>query len=443
MKVINIIVYFILFIYLLLCILTRKRRIEALPSIVVYLRQHTILFIGLLIVNSISFVIGFLNEDHSFYIQKNTYGGEELQVPISLETEATKEEITLTVRPKKLEEKEVVEKMTEAFLVLEDSLKGENESLEHVTYNLNISLDYEKYPFDVECVPDDYSLISSDGIVKNKGQELKQLGYKEAEIAKGIPTRVRIVLCYEEICEEKEFLLRIYEEERSEREQLILRIREELESIEEESLYKEGFYLPSVIEGVLIKPHKQKGITAANSFLVGMILLILIAIKEKEDKRQEEIKRKHNLIRSYPWFVNEMTLLLGAGLQSKKIFYMMIKEYEMEKKDYREPFIQEIKRACKNLEIGMSEEQVYYQLGRNLGLPCYVKIMTLLEQNVKKGSKGLAAAFEKEEIDALEERKNQAKRLGEEAGTKLLGPMMLLLVVVMMMIMVPAFLSFS
>ena len=37
---------------------------------------------------------------------------------------------------------------------------------------------------------------------------------------------------------------------------------------------------------------------------------------------------------------------------------------------------------------------------------------------------------------------NEAKKYGEEAGTKLLGPMILLLVIVMMMIMIPAFMSF-
>ena len=61
---------------------------------------------------------------------------------------------------------------------------------------------------------------------------------------------------------------------------------------------------------------------------------------------------------------------------------------------------------------------------------------------MKRGTKGLAAFFEQEEAQALEERKNLAKKYGEEAGTKLLGPMMILLLVIMLMIMIPAFMSF-
>lgn len=45
-------------------------------------------------------------------------------------------------------------------------------------------------------------------------------------------------------------------------------------------------------------------------------------------------------------------------------------------------------------------------------------------------------------IHALEERKNMALRLGEEAGTKLLIPMFLMLGIVIVVLIVPAFMSF-
>ena len=43
--------------------------------------------------------------------------------------------------------------------------------------------------------------------------------------------------------------------------------------------------------------------------------------------------------------------------------------------------------------------------------------------------------------NAFEERKNRAKQLGEEAGTKLLLPMFLMLAVVLAVVIIPAFLS--
>ena len=60
---------------------------------------------------------------------------------------------------------------------------------------------------------------------------------------------------------------------------------------------------------------------------------------------------------------------------------------------------------------------------------------------MKKGTKGLAVLLKQEADRAFEERKNLAKRLGEEAGTKMLIPLFLMLLVVLVMIVVPAFFS--
>ena len=54
---------------------------------------------------------------------------------------------------------------------------------------------------------------------------------------------------------------------------------------------------------------------------------------------------------------------------------------------------------------------------------------------------GLTELLKLESIQAFEERKAQAKRLGEEAGTKLLLPMFLMLAVVLVIVIVPAFLT--
>ena len=137
--------------------------------------------------------------------------------------------------------------------------------------------------------------------------------------------------------------------------------------------------------------------------------------------------------------------MLGAGMQVKNIIALLLADYEKEEKkggDDREPLMAELLTANQSLHMGMPEQQVYYQLGRRLKLPCYIKLMTLLEQNVKRGTKGLSIFFEQEEAQALEDRKNLAKQYGEEAGTKLLGPMIVLLLVVMLIIMIPAFMSF-
>ena len=72
-----------------------------------------------------------------------------------------------------------------------------------------------------------------------------------------------------------------------------------------------------------------------------------------------------------------------------------------------------------------------------------MKLSSLLEQNRKTGTKNLHELLEQEMTQAWEEQKHTAKRLGEEAGTKLLVPLFLMLLVVMVIVMVPALMAVS
>ena len=71
----------------------------------------------------------------------------------------------------------------------------------------------------------------------------------------------------------------------------------------------------------------------------------------------------------------------------------------------------------------------------------YMKLSSLLEQNRRTGTKNLVQLLEQEMTSAWEEQKHTARRLGEEAGTRLLAPLFLMLVVVMVIIMVPALMA--
>ena len=59
---------------------------------------------------------------------------------------------------------------------------------------------------------------------------------------------------------------------------------------------------------------------------------------------------------------------------------------------------------------------------------------SVLSQNLKKGARGLTALLEEEALSSMTERKNNARKLGEKAGTKLLFPMILMLGIVMVIL---------
>ena len=97
----------------------------------------------------------------------------------------------------------------------------------------------------------------------------------------------------------------------------------------------------------------------------------------------------------------------------------------------------------RRLENGMSEAEAYDYFSKRCNLPCYKKLFSIILQNEKKGMDGLMESLSVETKNAFEERKQEVKRLGEEAGTKLLLPMMMMMGVVLMIIVVPAYFSFG
>ena len=91
----------------------------------------------------------------------------------------------------------------------------------------------------------------------------------------------------------------------------------------------------------------------------------------------------------------------------------------------------------------MGEQKAYEHFGERCGGAMYRKFANILTQNLKKGSQGVVALLEQEAENAFEERKRAAKRYGEEAGTKLLFPMMIMLGIVMVILIIPAVFAFQ
>lgn len=435
MKIINGIVWLVFLIIFIVFIRQPKQKQIALS------KKYGAVGLVLFLANGISFLLTFQQVQEGIHIDRDIYGGEVQQIPVLLEYEESSKQIELSVEPRELKENEVNKRMKQAFKNLSDSLKGQNESLSKVKQALDLSLDSEKYPFDVALYPKDYDLIDEDGMVRNEIEYLLNHGYSEKDLLDGIKTSVRVVLYYGDYEAEQNYEITIFPKDQTSIEKKFSEIEKELEKKEKNTRNEKFFELPIESNQVRIRIMKDSVVTAESVFVIGIILSILLVLRDKENKKQKEKQRMELLKRSYPWFVNTVLLYLGAGMQVKNIFMIMVQDYQ--EVDYRKVLIEELKQSLHQLNMGASEEQVYYELGRRIKLSGYIKVLTLLEQNVKRGGKGLVEAFEQEELLALEERKNLAKKYGEEAGTKLLGPMFLLLIIVMCMIMVPAFLSFS
>ena len=147
----------------------------------------------------------------------------------------------------------------------------------------------------------------------------------------------------------------------------------------------------------------------------------------------------------YSEIASKLQIYLGAGMTVRTAWERMAVDYkhrQAREPKLKSPAYEEVVQVCTDLQSGVSESEAYRRFGRRCGLRPYMKLAGLLEQNRKTGLKNLRHLLDDEVMDAFEERKNLAKRQGEEAATKLLLPLFLMLGIVMVIVAVPAFLSF-
>lgn len=174
---------------------------------------------------------------------------------------------------------------------------------------------------------------------------------------------------------------------------------------------------------------------------IGIFISIFIFLFALTDIDKLLKKRAYQLASDYPEIVSKLLLLHGAGLTIQNSFSTILADYK--KKDESRYIYQEIEFMLNKIKSGAPESGAYSELGKRCQLHAYIKLGTLLEQNIKKGSSDLQNALNQEVSEAFSIHKSNVLSSGEKASTKMLLPMILILIVVMMLIIIPAFLSMN
>jgi len=165
-----------------------------------------------------------------------------------------------------------------------------------------------------------------------------------------------------------------------------------------------------------------------------------------ERKRTAEKERKEQMLLDYSDVVSKLLILLGSGMTLKQAWNRISAQYsdKRKKKETDKRYIYEEMLTTNHAMLdGESERSAYQKFGERTDLAVYQRLMRILLQNLQTGSRGLCQLLAQESESAMEERKALARKLGEEAGTKMLLPLMLMLGIVIAIIMVPAMLSFQ
>lgn len=366
------------------------------------------------------------------YIRRNTYGEGNIPVELAAQIEGEEEEIfRYIVKERKYTKDEAEVLCREAVESLPEVIRGQNTSLEDVRYDLDLLTRIEGYPFELSWESSSYAIVNTDGTVDN------------TELQESMIVMLTARMQYEQWSWEHQMYVQVNPVVYTYREMLRNRIEQLLHMQGESTGSEEVMVLPDSIES---RPIVWREIIEDSSGY--LLLLIMLAVgclywgRSRELDRQLD-RRKRELLLDYPEIVNKLILYMGAGMTIRNAFIKMEEDYKKSRNERRRYVYEEILITCNELQSGKSESEAYDHFGKRCQIPVYMKLSTLLSQNIRKGSNDLMYMLRQEADSAFTERKNLAKKLGEEAGTKLLLPMMMMLCIVMVIIMIPAYFSFT
>lgn len=172
--------------------------------------------------------------------------------------------------------------------------------------------------------------------------------------------------------------------------------------------------------------------------LIAVALMLLTLLFFLPDSQlNDKVKRRHLEIQiDFPDFLNKLTLLINAGMTISHAWVKIVEDNEKNR-----PLYDEVAIVIAEIRAGKPEVQAYEDFAKRCRMSEISRFVSVIVQNLRKGSNELVSILRLQANDCWELRKHAAKRLGEEASTKLLFPMMIMFIAILIIVAVPALLS--
>lgn len=369
------------------------------------------------------------------HLIRNEWGAGDFKITLLARTDMWNQKINLSVREREYTVTEKEELMKDLCQDLPDLIKGKNQDLFHVTTNLSLVTSVKGYPFWISWESMNQNRIEADGTVKREGIS------KEGE---WIMLKASIRDKQQEVHEEFEIKVFLLPEALTPEQLFFRELENELTRKETSSNREKRINLPQSLNGQSINWKEQKKEYSFWIFLLFLLGAAAVGRGMDRDLKRSIQKRNEQMMVEYAGFVSMLRLYLIAGLTTKNAFIQIADDYGRQKMTQgKKCLYKEIKTLCFQLENGMEEEQVYQQWGYRCGEMRYRRLSFLLGVHLRQGNNQLIQLLAGEAETAQEDRRNYARKLGEEAGTKLLLPMIMMLAVVMMLVLLPAYMGFG
>lgn len=378
------------------------------------------------------------------YLYREDYGGNAVSQTVSLKKGGKEEEVQIELKPRELTQKEINKALDSAVKALPDAVLGK-QTADRVTEDVTLPDSFGSPAVSLEWITGDPEVIDWDGTL---GEDLPSEG---AEVT------LTCELSLEDTVRETELKLNVFPKKQTEKEKLEQTVQEEIGSAN--SGTEKKVKLPDEISGEKVQWSSENQRNGIRILALGLLLSgAVVILKRKEHENQKE-QRKKELETDYPKIIGRFVLFMNAGLSVRKSLEKIEESYRKKtmensqryhmsqmpflRKKESHPGFEEICRTMEDMRRGMTEIGAYEQLGRRCEAAEYKTFADLLIRCVTKGGRDILVLMQKEAKEAEELRKRQVRIRGEEAGTKILIPMVLMLAIVMAILMVPAMMTFT
>lgn len=428
-------------------------------------------------------VVSFLTNQDSTYIrpyeiERGSYGEQKTPYTLKMDIENLSKdmEFNVSVSSRKYIREEADEKFNEKFEEQLIDILNENEDYEHINSKLNFRSDLgdgikASYAFEPKIVvgedtirplatasgiattsnasPDDfYYYVKYQNVIDGSGNVLNE-DFKVSDYCTGY-----IIIQFSTEIKEKEgsyrshkymIPIKVVSKELSALESFRNAFKKELDKSDKETLDKNTIVLPKIVNDFRIIYKDKKDLTFLLMPVIGILVAILLDAKDKEEEK-EKIKRRIRLLElDFAQIISKILLYVSSGMTIRNSIIRLAEQYQkrMASDDKQEKRVayEELVVVKNKLASGYSEIGAYEDMAKNINMRSYTRFLNIIIQSIKNGNKELKNILNMEVQDALYERKQNAKKLGEEAATKLVLPLMLMLSVIMVVIMVPAFMG--
>lgn len=363
-------------------------------------------------------------------LQRREWGEGSYEVSLWAKVGEAKERIYYTVNPRQYSAEELKQLFIEVSDQLPEIIRGENESLLHVSNHLELLQQVRGYPFMITWKSNNHNLLGSNGRVH--AEKVKKEG--EEVVLTAIFSSQEESFC-------REYQIKIFPQSEI---PWTEKLQELLTQYDEQSKQSDKMLLPEKLGKDVVIWQKDISWNGGYFLLLGLLGGVGVMWGTSRDLAEKDKQRQRELTTAYPEFVSSLQLYLGAGLSLRNTFFKMGEDYRMQKErgEKKQFLYEEVMLACNCLSNGIPESEVYRRWMERCDEIHYRKLGYLLISYERQGNEDILRQLGAEVYEAWEECRQRAARQGEEAGTKLLFPMILMLLVVMLLILLPVYMSF-